>query len=176
MADINRSPYVKSPYSLRQIIQASYRSPFNNRFKNAERDVKHRARVESVIIWRVHYVEGVPEREKVHTYRVIVVSVNEKNEVSSYPVRINVDYLSIDAPAKLRCGSLSKYTDKYSVTSNVASITPTPHAVQNPTDQYFNGDSSPPTQANKVPENIPGSPIKIKAHRIVSRTHGLSRK
>ncbi len=112
MAEVDRSSYVDSPYNLRQIAQAAYRSSFNNRFKTAARDVKHRARVESVTVWKVNYKEGVPEREKVHTYRIRIVSVKPDNSVSNYPVTINVDYLSIDAPVKLRCGTLSKYTGK----------------------------------------------------------------
>jgi hypothetical protein len=112
MAEKIGKNYVDSPYSLRQLINQAYLSSFKNRKDTADKDIKTRVRVESVIIWKANYAEGVPKREKVHTYRIKVISVKKDGTVHGYPVTINLDYLSIDAPVKLRCGSEAKYTSK----------------------------------------------------------------
>jgi len=104
--------YVDSPYTLRQIIVQAYNGPFRDRKENAKRDIKRRVKVETVIVWKLNYVNNVPEREKVHTYRIKVVSVSPNGKVSNYPVVILLNSLSIDSPCKLRCGGYFKYTNK----------------------------------------------------------------
>jgi hypothetical protein len=112
MADSKPINIVRSPFTLRELIQVSATGPFGDRIKNAERDVKHRVTVESVIQWKVNYPQGTPNREKIHTYRLRVISVKPDGEVSDYPVTILLQNLSLDSPVKIRCGGLQRYTNK----------------------------------------------------------------
>jgi hypothetical protein len=112
MAEIPKVPVVKSNLTLRQIINSSYTGPYTNRFDNAVRDVKRRARIDTVKHWKVRMVNELPERYMVTTYRISVVSINPEGKVSKYPVIILLDYLSVDAPVKLRSGGFGKYTDR----------------------------------------------------------------
>lgn len=112
MAEVSTRFYVDSSFTLRQLIRTAYTGAFNDRYLNMLKDVKHRVRVESVVIHKLNYVNNLPVVMKVHTYRIRVVSIHEDGKVSNYPVTILLDYLSIDAPVKLRCGGLQKYTSK----------------------------------------------------------------
>lgn len=112
MAETKEPGFVDSPYTLRQLIIAAYRGKFKDRYDNAERDVKKRARVETVTQWKVKYAAGIPERYKVHNYRIKVVSIKPDGTVSNYPVVILLDYLSPDAKVKVRCGGLFEYSGR----------------------------------------------------------------
>jgi hypothetical protein len=105
-------PNVESPVTLLDIIRLAYTGSFRNRFENAERTVKRRVYIESVTVWAVNYKEGTPKRDKTHTYRVRVQSVREDGSVSKYPVTLLLDKLSLSSPVKLRCGGLSKFSNK----------------------------------------------------------------
>jgi len=112
MADTNRRTYVDSPLTLRQLIQAAYLGQFRDRFDNAERDVKKRARVETVTQWKINYPQDTPVREKVNNFRIKVVSIRPDGTVSNYPVVVLIDRLDLDAPVKVRCGGLFKYRSR----------------------------------------------------------------
>lgn len=105
-------PVIKSPYTLYDIIQLAYSGSFRNRFENAEKTVKRRVYIESVTVWSVRYAKGTPTREKAHTYRIRVHSVKEDGSVSKYPVTLALDSLSLSSPVKLRCGGLSKFSNR----------------------------------------------------------------
>jgi hypothetical protein len=110
LAETDPNRIVRSPFTLRELIEAVYRGPFADRFQNAERDVKRRVTVETILQWKVKYAQSTPNYEKVHTYRIRVISVKEDGTVSNYPVTILLQSLSVDAPVKVRCGGLQTYT------------------------------------------------------------------
>jgi hypothetical protein len=110
MADLPGSKFVTSPITLRDLISYTYRGSFRDRWlEPLERGEQHVIRVEDVTVWKVRYVKGVPERNKVHTFRVQVFNYKGGKTVN-YQTTILLDRLTLDAPVKIRCGSLSKYT------------------------------------------------------------------
>ena len=109
MAETIESRYVKSPISLRQLITSSYSGKFADRWRDPiDRNERHIVRLETVTVWKVHYTQGVPAREKVHTFRVRVFNI-KVDGTTNYQTTLLMDTLNLDAPIKIRCGKMSKY-------------------------------------------------------------------